>query len=69
MNKNTERDAVIRMLYRKGTGGVLGKYYGVSRQRVNQIVHNAPEKHHNQFLGVFMDEVRKCIGRIRKWVN
>ena len=40
MKELKERNDLIRHLYKKGMGGIIGKHYGnISRQRVWQIVH------------------------------
>jgi len=39
MRQKTERNKEIRRYYKPGLGPYLGKLYGISRQRVHQIVH------------------------------
>ncbi len=53
MRKNKERDETIKSLYKRGRGGILGRRYGITRQRVGQIVH----KKQDGFWGRLIDKV------------
>ena len=42
--KNTDRDNLIRSVYKKGDGGMMGGWWGISRQRVWQVLHEGKPK-------------------------
>ena len=61
--RNAIRDKLIRKSYKYGLGGWIGREWGISRQRVHQIV---ADKRYNQNLGVLWGRVKEIIkGLIR----
>ena len=42
MKEKKIRNDLIRTLYKKGLGGILGKRFGIKRQRIHQIISQKP---------------------------
>lgn len=43
MKEKKARNELIRKLYKPGMGGVIGRSWGIKRQRVHQIIHKKPQ--------------------------
>lgn len=60
-HRNEVRDKWIRKVYHYGQGASIGRYWHISRQRVNQIVH---QTHQNQQGRSLLGKAISNIGRL-----
>jgi len=61
---NTNRDKLIREIYKKGEGAMIGRWWGISRQRVHQVVsQNAPNQNLRGLRGWLMKYIKRLIAR------
>ncbi len=72
MKELTARNNLIRLEYKKGLGGKIGRAQGISRQRVGQIIHSKrTEKpsggRRGQLRRGVMVIIRWLISRCNKW--
>lgn len=72
MKELTARNNSIRLEYKKGLGGKIGRQQGISRQRVGQIIHSKRTGkpsggRRGQLRREVMVIIRWLISRCNKW--
>ena len=63
-HKNEARDKIIRKTYRYGQGGQIGRNFGITRQRVWQIIRDNSQTHHDGILRGLRRWTINYIGRL-----